>query len=97
MESLKRHSPTYPQVFFSNFYDEGATLSALMQLIERMAADTEHDTFELMCHPAFPDDFLRQVSDYNDMRGEELKILTDARVKSLLAKNAIDLISFAGL
>lgn len=97
MESLKRHSHTYPQVFFSSFYDEGATLNALTQLIERMAADTEHDTFELMCHPAFPDDFLRKVSDYNDMRGEELKILTDARVKALLAKNAIDLISFAGL
>lgn len=97
LESLKCHSPKAPHVFWSSFYAEGATLDHLMKLIERMAADTEHDTFELMCHPAVPDDFLRQVSDYNDERGEELAILRDPRVKTLLAENAIERISFAGL
>jgi predicted glycoside hydrolase/deacetylase ChbG (UPF0249 family) len=50
-----------------------------------------------MCHPAIPDEFLRQVSDYNDKRGEELAILTNPAVKQLLAANQIDLIPFGGL
>lgn len=97
LQSMKAHAPSHPQVFWSSFYDEGATLDHLTQLIERMAADSEHDTFELMCHPAIPDDFLRQVSDYNDKRGDELAILTNAAVKQLLAANQIDPIPFGGL
>jgi len=97
LESLKRHSPGHPQVFWSSFYDEGATLAHLTELIEHMAAENCPHTFELMCHPAIPDDFLRQVSDYSDKRGEELALLTDPHVKTLLTENGIELISFAEL
>jgi predicted glycoside hydrolase/deacetylase ChbG (UPF0249 family) len=94
---MNEYSPRCPQVFWSNFYDEGATHEGLLDIIQRIGEDEDHETFELMCHPAITDDFLRQVSDYNDKRGEELEILTDPSLKPLLADKGIELISFSGL
>ncbi len=96
-ELLRQYSPKRPQVFWSNFYDEGATLPHLLDFIERIAEDDEHESFELMCHPAIPDEFLRQVSDYNDKRGEELDILTNPHCKTLLFEKNINLISFGNM
>lgn len=92
---FEKYRPRRPQLFWSNFYDDGATLANLIEFIQRIAADEAHETFELMCHPALTDEFLRQVSDYNDMRGVELNILTDPHPRALLQEYGIELVSFA--
>lgn len=94
---MQRYSPKHPQLFFSSFYDMGATIAHLIELIQRMDSDPVHTTFEVMCHPALVDDALRQASDYNDQRALELSILTDPHPRALLIESGIQLVSFRDL
>jgi predicted glycoside hydrolase/deacetylase ChbG (UPF0249 family) len=47
-----------------------------------------------MCHPAVVTDELRQISDYSDMRGVELKVVTGSKLPALLQALDIELVSF---
>ena len=55
-------------------------MSTSVQILEDIAADPAHETFELMCHPAKMDHELREISDYNDKRTDELAILQDQSI-----------------
>jgi hypothetical protein len=89
--------PPTTDTFISDFYDEGATLEHLLTILETIAADPAHETFELMCHPAKMDHELRGISDYNDKRIHELAILQDPAVHEKIAALQIRMITFAEL
>ena len=42
---------------------------------------------EIVCHPGYADNYLRENSSYNDMREKELKSLTDSKVKEFITNN----------
>lgn len=65
-------------------------------LLERLAA-LGPGTTELMTHPAFIDDGLRQRSSYAEPRLTELTTLTDRRIRSFVREAGIELISYREL
>lgn len=87
----------YAQVFIDNFYDEGVTLENLVSILRQIAEDQEHDTFELMTHPAVVDDELMRTSIYNERRADELMLLCHGLTFSALKACGIDLINFSDL
>jgi predicted glycoside hydrolase/deacetylase ChbG (UPF0249 family) len=93
-ELFARYHPITPQRFMSDFYDEGISLAHLEALLRQVAAGKTLLTWELMCHPAVVDDELRRISDYSDMRGEELTVLTDPSLHTLLRSLQIELVTF---
>lgn len=83
-----------PDLFDYGFYGpEAVTVAALL---ERLAA-LRPGTTELMTHPAFIDDGLRQRSTYVEPRALELATLTDARILALVREAGIELISYREL
>lgn len=89
--------PPTTDAFISDFYDEGATLEHLLAILETIAADPAHETFELMCHPAKMDHEIHGISDYNDKRTVELAVLQDPVVREKLDSLQIRMITFADL
>jgi predicted glycoside hydrolase/deacetylase ChbG (UPF0249 family) len=89
--------PPTTDAFIGDFFDEGATLEHLLAILEKIANDPVHETFELMCHPAKMDHELREISDYNVKRTEELVILTDTSVQESLKALDINLIKYSDL
>lgn len=79
--------------FTWDFYGDGATLSNFKEIINSF----EKGTMEIMCHPAYVDDELKQISSYNDYRSNELSILTSRELKEYLNIEKINLISFKDL
>jgi chitin disaccharide deacetylase len=51
-------------------------------------------TFEVYCHPAYPDETLRQHATYVDQRRKELDILSDPDLCRTAATHQIQLVSF---
>ncbi len=89
--------PVTTDCFIGTFYDTGATKEHLLSILEEIAADPAHETFELMCHPAAPDNELGNISDYNDKRLAELAILQDKEVRHKLNALNIQLIRYSDL
>ena len=97
MAELKKNNFGYAQVFCDQFYDEGVTLENLLSILHRIVEDRQHDTFEIMCHPALVDDELRRISIYNERRGAELELLQHPEIISFIKENNIHLIRFSDL
>jgi chitin disaccharide deacetylase len=80
---------------FAGFQITGRFRAA--ELVELLARLPEGST-ELMCHPGFCTDALRQAhTRLKESRAEELCALTAAEVRAALERNAIDLVNYAGL
>ena len=90
---MKEFDLRRPDIFISEFYDDGATLDALLEIIGNLSDGTS----EIMCHPGHVDDAFAKESVYNFQRERELKILTDPAVKQAIEANGIELINFADL
>ena len=59
---------------------------------------TTHDSVEIMCHPAFLDQFLLASSSYTYPRTEELELLTDLATKELFStQEEIELATFRSM
>ena len=54
----------------------------------------KYDIAELMCHPAYVDNFIYTISSYSLGRIRELEILTSDEVKKFIKANNIELINF---
>ncbi|MBM3463585.1 MAG: carbohydrate deacetylase [Armatimonadetes bacterium] len=83
-----------PDHIVIEFYGEDAVneenfLSVLQQL--------KNGTTELCCHPAVPDDRLKNLSSYAAPREQERKVYTSERVKAALQEHGVRLASFADL
>ena len=92
-ELMTEFNPRRPEVFLSKFYDDGATLEVLFDIINNLGDGTS----ELMCHPGHVDEAFAKKSVYNFQRARELKILTDPSVKQAIQANGIELINFSQL
>lgn len=80
--------------FFSmDFYGEGVTLENLKKIIKQFP----EGTIEIMVHPAYVDEELKNISSYNTNRAKELEILTSREIKEWIEKESIKLINFASL
>jgi predicted glycoside hydrolase/deacetylase ChbG (UPF0249 family) len=79
--------------FIEAFFDAGATLENLIELLSGL----EEGTTELMCHPAVVDVELRESSSYAEPRGRELEVLTHPNARATLQAAGIRLVSFAAL
>lgn len=76
-----------------NFYEQGATLANLQQIIQ----SHPNGTLEIMCHPAKPDQLLYDISSYNHWRENELAALTSQEIKEFIKKSGVHLVGFDAL
>jgi len=90
---LRSEGVPTPDHFVEEFYAEGATLNALIGIVEELPMGTS----ELMCHPAVVDEELRSRSGYAEARTRELDVLTNAAVRQAVRRSGIKLISFGQL
>jgi chitin disaccharide deacetylase len=94
---LEKFAPPRTDFFFGNFYDENAQTRTVLDIFHTIRDSTVDETFELICHPAIPDEELRQTSVYNDRRGVELQVLIGPVLMEALTAAGIQLINFASL
>jgi len=79
--------------FIEEFFAAATGVDDLLAVL----AALEPGTTELMCHPAYIDDELRQGSSYVDDRARELATLTDPQVREALTAADIHLTHFGSL
>lgn len=95
MPELKEHytkkGVRSAEVFTSEFYNENAEESKLLNLI---LSHKQFKTVEVMCHPAYVDEDLINATSYNKLREKEFKILISDEIKQLINKENIELISY---
>lgn len=84
---MDQRSIKYPDYFLASFFGENATRRHLASLMQ----DLKAGTYEIMCHPGFPDSNLDRESSYSSLRKQELDILTDPEIKQLVRENEIRL------
>ena len=75
------------------FYKDGATEEYLINLFE----NKEHEVVDIMTHPAYVDDYLMSISSYATWREDELKILSNPKLKQKAINMGIELISYREL
>lgn len=90
---LAASSAPHPDAFYAGFYDEGATEENLRSII----GELDDGTAELMCHPGFVDADLIATSGYSRPREIEMDLLTDPKMRELLAVQQIERITFVDL
>jgi chitin disaccharide deacetylase len=61
----------------------------------RILQNLPRGTFEIFCHPAYPDDTLRRWSTYHEPRAREFTVLRDGHLRELAERLGIKLISFS--
>jgi len=90
---IEQFAPRRPDAFVADFYDEGATQEALLNIIDNLRDGTS----EIMCHPGYVDEAFVNESVYNRQRERELKILTNPSTRTAIQAKGIGLITFAEL
>jgi len=75
--------------FNGTFYGDSVTLEHLFCILENCNEDTE-----IMCHPAYLDNFAYTDSSYNIVRMKELELLTSQEAKILIKRFGHVLCSF---
>lgn len=76
---------------FGRFYQTNVSVSFLEEFFASMKEDVIYD---MMCHPAYIEKFLNQMSSYALQRMEELDVLTASDSKELVAKYAVELTDY---
>ena len=79
-----------PQQLTTDFYGNDLTEAALLSLLAGLSGESA----EIMCHPAYIDQELMELSRYNMMRARELSILCRREVKEAIGKLGIRLIGY---
>ena len=69
-----------------SFYKENVSEDYLIKILKDIK---EYDVVDMMCHPAFLDDFILNSTSYAIDRTKEYKILTSNKVKKALEENNI--------
>ncbi|WP_349408340.1 chitin disaccharide deacetylase [Pseudalkalibacillus sp. SCS-8] len=64
-------------VFFSDFFGENVTVRYFKELVNRVE---DGQSVEVMCHPAYLDQYVLSNSSYQEKRVEELDILTKVKL-----------------
>lgn len=76
--------------FSMEFYGERANIDTIKDNL----INFNGNSFEFMCHPAFVDKELMELSSYNSYRGKELLILTNKDLMNWVKDNGFNLIGF---
>jgi Uncharacterized protein conserved in bacteria len=79
-----------PQRLITDFYGTELTESRLCSIL----ADLSEESTEIMCHPAYVDQELMDLSRYSIMRAKELSILCSNRIKEMIRNQDIHLIGY---
>jgi predicted glycoside hydrolase/deacetylase ChbG (UPF0249 family) len=79
--------------FVESFFGEAATLEELLEIARGLGSGIT----ELMCHPGYADEELRQGRGYADARERELAVLTDPRAAATIEELGIGLTHFGAL
>lgn len=77
--------------FDGGFYGKKATIESLKSII---ASIQDGQVLDIMCHPAYVEKFLYELSSYNVNRIEELDILCSQEIKDFLVANEIELVNY---
>ena len=72
------------------FYNQKATYDYFISVL-----NSDDEYLEIMCHPAFLDWRLYNISSYNILRMKELDLLCDQRIKHFIDEHQIELINFS--
>jgi predicted glycoside hydrolase/deacetylase ChbG (UPF0249 family) len=90
-ERILRERGTWcPSNFVTDFYDEGATLDNLLNVLKTLPEGVT----EIMSHPGYVDEEILRESSYNRQRERELAVLTDPQARAALDANGIKLATF---
>ena len=92
--SLRAAGTRTPDRFVDAFYGDGANAENLRAILLGL---TDGETTELMCHPGRADERLLAGSSYASEREREVALLCDPELKTLLAEQGIELVSFREL
>ncbi|CAM3638201.1 carbohydrate deacetylase [Erysipelothrix urinaevulpis] len=92
MRSTVTHLPN-EVICDGNFYKDGVTL----EYFENLFKENKHEVVDVMAHPAYVDDHLRNISSYTDGRYKELEIFLDPQLKELIKAYDIELIRYSDL
>jgi len=76
----------------STFYGDNLTNKSLEKIISN-----HEGTIEIMCHPAYVDHELLNISSYAHQRAKELEIICSDQLKQLIKAHQIELINYAQL
>jgi predicted glycoside hydrolase/deacetylase ChbG (UPF0249 family) len=93
LRSLRAAGVKTPDRFVDRFYGEHVSFETLERLLEEIPEGTT----ELMCHPGHPDADLKSGSTYVDERAQELELLCDPGIRSLVKMQKIELVGFDAL
>lgn len=83
-------------VISADFYGKQATYEGLETFLNQVV-ESDKETFELGCHPAFIDPELIKLSSYVEKRVEEVEILTSNRAKNWIKEKGILLSTYSDL
>ena len=75
-----------------SFYNENVTEDYFEKHIEELK---KHKVIDVMCHPAFVDEYLVNSTSYAMQRMKEYSILTSERVKEFLKDNNVEIINYS--
>ncbi|WP_440894707.1 carbohydrate deacetylase [Amphibacillus sp. Q70] len=80
--------------FYDHFYnEENVSKENFLNILSNLKSGIT----EIMCHPAFLDLWLKDISSYTDTRMKELEILTAKEIKDLIMEQAIEIIHYGGV
>lgn len=91
-ENIKKKAVMMTQYFNKEFYSENANEDALKDILNKYK--DSKCTLEIMTHPGFVDEDLKNISSYNINRKKELEVLTSDEIKKILINNDIKLINY---
>lgn len=80
----------YPERIITDFYGNGVSEASLLGLLNTLTGESA----EIMCHPAYVDQELMEMTRYNTARELELKLLTEAKIKAEVNRLGINLIGY---
>ena len=94
---LRNHGTKYyEKVRFINHRDFGG-IPGLEYVAENFDDIIKNKYVEIMSHPGYVDTYVMKNSSYNIMRAEELDFLTGDRIKELISRNNVELVSYGDI
>ncbi|PSW02669.1 chitin disaccharide deacetylase [Photobacterium lipolyticum] len=80
-------------IFSNDFYGDDISVDKLLDMIKKHKHRC--DVLEIMCHPAYIDQPLLDVSSYNVLRAKELAVLTDGHLHEALERQGVEVCDFS--
>lgn len=91
---VRQHKTTdYISICNGDFYDSGVSFESLKNAIEELLA-SDGQYLDVMMHPAFVTDELKEISSYNTMREKEYEVLSSTEFKDYIINNEIIISSY---